>query len=288
MGKGKKKAPQISGPTDVTRGDATSVIRESFETSGIDRSTLSPAELELLDGTPMLDAVANEASGREEKTDFGDYWVVPDETVECVGDAVGEQITETEFAAVQAAWTKITSGSGSIKISETGPDGDVSGFEKKILEQLGKLMSKPQGRALVMGLVNGGSTVTIKPAKAGSIASARRGDGSLENDDGTAGAGGTTTINIDPTLSDDKVSAFDKDGNEIPSPVWLILGHELIHAEHNAAGRNRRNQDASADAWGNKEEEETINSGAGVTENKLRAEHGEELGQRYGHGGKIN
>ena len=31
MGKGKKKAPQISGPTDVTRGDATSVIRESLE-----------------------------------------------------------------------------------------------------------------------------------------------------------------------------------------------------------------------------------------------------------------
>jgi hypothetical protein len=150
----------------------------------------------------------------------------------------------------------------------------------------GKLLSQPGGRAMVAGLVGGSQVVTIGPTSSKKIAVATRGAGSLENADGSAGAGGSTTIRIDADLKDDAVVAFDKDGKEIPSPVWLILGHELIHAEHNAAGRNQRNKAGSSAAWGNAEEEATIATGSGFTENKLRAEHGM-TDVRFGHGIKI-
>jgi hypothetical protein len=67
-------------------------------------------------------------------------------------------------------------------------------------------------------------------------------------------------------------------------PVYIFLGHEMIHARHNQLGRNRRNVAATAPAkYSNREEEETIATGAGITENQLRAEHG--LEGRVGHGG---
>lgn len=55
-----------------------------------------------------------------------------------------------------------------------------------------------------------------------------------------------------------------------------------IHARHNQIGRNRRNLTAADPTkYGNREEEETIATGAGITENELRAEHG--LDARVGH-----
>ena len=225
-------------------------------------------------------------SGVVKSTDFGEYWVVPNDTDQSFEDAVGEQITKSNFDTLKGHWDAIKAGSGNIKIGETDPDGNaVSGFKTSILEKLGKLMSKPTGRAVVVEIMDGSKTTTIKPAKAGRIAYARRGEGSLQNADGTAGAGGDSTIFIDPTLEDDTVVAFDKDGNELDSPVFLILGHELIHATHNAAGTNRRSESPTEAAYGNKEEEETINTGE-QTENMIRAEHGVE-GPRHGHRGAM-
>ena len=94
--------------------------------------------------------------------------------------------------------------------------------------------------------------MTIGSTSTRRVASANRGAGSLENPDGTAGAGGTTTIRcsdvLDPT--DTSIMTFDSAGGEHAAPVWLILGHELIHAQHNAAGRNRRNLPAvGGAAW---------------------------------------
>jgi hypothetical protein len=127
--------------------------------------------------------------------------------------------------------------------------------------------------------------VTIGPTSSRKIASATRGAGSLENADGTAGAGGSTTIRFDADLTDTSVVAFDAAGHELAAPIWSILGHELIHAEHNAAGRNRRNlAPRTSAAYGNREEEETIATGSGVTENALRSEHG--LPARFGHGAR--
>lgn len=223
--------------------------------------------------------------GRGKCTDFGDYWIVPDDTKVCYVGVVGEQITESEFAKLEAAYTSIKDGSGQIVVSEKDDKGgDHAGFKTKTVGQLAKLMSKPLGRKLILALLAGGQKVTIQPTSSMKIASAKRGAGSEENADGTAGAGGTTTIQIDADLADDKVLAFDKAGKEIASPVFLILGHELIHAKHNQEGRNKRSQAPTDAAFGNKEEEETISTGT-LTENGLRAEHG--LGERHGHNGKV-
>jgi len=224
--------------------------------------------------------------GRGLSTPFGEYWIVPDSTDQSYADVVGEQITETDFAALQAVWDKLNDGSGQVHITEADDTGaEHRGFKAKMLGCFGQLLSMPRGRALVAGLVNGSQVVTIGPTSTRRIANATRGAGSLENPNGTAGTGGGTTIRFDADLTDESVVAFDAAGGELAAPIWSILGHELIHAEHNAAGRNRRNlAPRTSAAYGNREEEETIATGSGVTENDLRAEHG--LPNRFGHGAR--
>jgi hypothetical protein len=220
--------------------------------------------------------------GRAEVTDFGTYWVVPDGTPPQAG-ITGEQISETDFTAVQDVWARLQDGSGQIKIQETAEDGtEYAGFKDNMLTQFGKLLSMPIGRELVTGLISAGHTVTILPSGPGTIAAARRGTGSLENADGSANTGGDTTIMIEAGLTDTDIVCRDPAGNVISAPIFLILGHELIHAVHNDAGRNHRDQAATDTSYSNLEEEETIATGAGITENKLRGEHG--LGEREGHG----
>jgi len=232
---------------------------------------------------PATPTAAPTPVGHAEATDFGTYWVVPDGTAPQTG-ITGEQITETAFKAVQGVWTKLKDGSGQIKIRETGEDGTAyAGFKDKMLTQFGKLLSKSIGRELVTGLVSAGHTVTILPSGPRTIAGAKRGPGSVENADGTANTGGDSTIMIEAGLKDTDIVCRDPAGNVISSPIFLILGHELIHAVHNDAGRNHRNKTATDASYSNLEEEETIATGAGITENKIRGEHG--LGVRKGHGG---
>jgi len=220
--------------------------------------------------------------GHAEVTDFGTYWVVPDGTGPQAG-VTGEQITQTAFDALKVVWDKLKAGSGQIKISETGDDGTkYAGFKAMILTQFGKLLSKPAGRGVVTSLISAGHTVTILPSAARTIGGARRGAGSVEKADGSSGGGGDSTILIEAGLKDTDIECFDPAGKKISAPIFLILGHELIHATHNDAGHNHREKAATdGAAYPNAEEEETIASGAGPTENKLRAEHG--LGVRKGH-----
>lgn len=220
--------------------------------------------------------------GRAEKTDFGTYWVVPDGSPPQVG-IVGEQISATDFAALEAAWTKIKDGTGQIKIKETGDDGTAyAGFKAKMITQFGKLLSKPVGRGVVTSLIGAGHTVTIVPSGPRTIGGARRGAGSVEKPDGSANTGGDSTILIEAGLKDTDIVCYDPAGKKLGAPIFLILGHELIHATHNDAGRNHSEKaTAGGAAYPDLEEEETIATGAGATENKLRAEHG--LGVRKGH-----
>jgi hypothetical protein len=209
--------------------------------------------------------------------------VVPDGTAPQTG-ITGEQISETKFTALLGVWTKIKDGSGQIKIRETAEDGtDYAGFKDKMLTQFGKLLSRPIGRELVTGLISAGHTVTILPSGPRTVAAARRGAGSVENADGSANTGGDSTIMIEAGLKDTDIVCRDPAGKVISSPIFLILGHELIHAVHNDAGRNHRNKAATDASYSNLEEEETIATGTGITENKIRGEHG--LGERKGHGG---
>ncbi|WP_428261228.1 M91 family zinc metallopeptidase [Haliangium sp.] len=225
--------------------------------------------------------------GRGLCTEFGDYWIVPDSTTTPVAGVEGEQITETEFSAVQADWNKVKDGSGQIRITETDSSGvQHGGFQASILQRIGLLMSRPTGRQLVRDLVNGSQTVTIRPSAAqiyGGANAIRGSAATLEQADGSSGGGGTTIIQIDPNCSDTDIKVYDAGGNEIADPVYIFLGHEMIHARHNQAGRNRRNLAATDPAYSNREEQETV-EGAGISENALRREHG--LTERHGSGGR--
>jgi hypothetical protein len=223
--------------------------------------------------------------GRGLCTEWGDYWIVPDDTRQCYANVQGEQITESEFARAQAAWDALRGNTGHIQISETDGNGtDHAGFRAEIMGHLGRLMSRRTGRELLIGLVNGTQTVTIRPSSAQIYGGghAIRGSDTLMGADGTPSAGGTTTIELDPGLRDTDVLVYDRDGNEISLPVFVTLGHELIHASHNATGSNRRNEVPADASYGNREEELTISEGT-VTENDLRREHG--LTLRHGHQG---
>lgn len=237
-------------------------------------------------GTPGLSG----PSGRHEKTDFGEYWVIPNDfnPRQCIFDSKGEIIAEKAFVAAQKVWKSIGDGSGKLKILETDLNGvATAGFKAMMLPKVGLLMSRPKGRELMLGLAAGAHDVTIRPSTGrinGGAQARRGGDGSLEKADGKAGIGSSTTVEIDPTCSDDDNKVHDKDGNEISDPVYIFLGHELIHARHNQEGRNRRGLAATDGKYSNREEEETIATGAGMNENELRAEHG--LKARIGHSGR--
>ena len=222
--------------------------------------------------------------GRGISKEFGSYWVVPDGTNQSYM-VEGEQITETSFAKVEKTWGALKDGSGNIQIAEKDVTGTThSGFRKQAIEYIGMLMSRPIGRALIMRLMNDESEqITIRPSASRKVAEAMP-DGDEQNafikHDGTSSDGTDSIVEIDPDLKDDSVIVFDKDGNPIDAPVFLILGHELIHAENHLQGDGQLGIPADDDAYTDAEEEAAI-AGTTVSENMLRAEHGYE--ERFGH-----
>jgi hypothetical protein len=190
----------------------------------------------------------------------------------------------------EALYNTVAAGSGRIKITETGPDGTAySGFQDKILKAIKRLMTTVPGRELIKNLEDGGFDVTIQPdptVRASANATARTGTpgDALRNADGTAGNGTTSTIFIDPNQSNRTQRVFDKDGNEISFPLFINLGHEMIHAMHNQRGENERSNAATDTDYTNREEELTID-GPGLSENRLRRSFG--LTERHGHGGRT-
>jgi len=243
------------------------------------RASVAPNQVQREDSTPP---------GTPQSTDFGTYWVVPDDTNQSYVGVIGEQITESAFAILQEVWSKLQSGSGNLVISEKDEKGKShAGFKSNILNQLVKLISQPTGRSVVINLMSGSKLkVTIRPTAGklygGGNAIRVGGDDALEKADGKAGKGSGTIIQIDPSLTDDDVKVHDAEGKNISDPVFIILGHEMIHAQHNRVGRNKRSQKAKSKKYTNLEEEQTVATGP-TTENDLRSEHG--LKARKGSGG---
>jgi hypothetical protein len=96
---------------------------------------------------------------------------------------------------------------------------------------------------------------------------------------GKKGAGDDSFIDLDAGVGDGDVKVHDAAGNDISDPVYIFLGHEMIHARHIAAGEADLGAPADA-SYDLKEEEITIATG-GLTENDLRDEHG--LTKRHDH-----
>ena len=233
-------------------------------------------------GDPPKPAPPPKPVGTNKKTEFGEYWVVPDGTKPAdakVGQK-GELIEQTKFTALDSAWTKVKDGTGKLKITETDKNGGAhAGFKAATLPRIGMLMSKPKGRELVTGLVNGAKTCTIRPSPgkvfAGAQTSAAGGFGAGApgvRNGAAKGAGDDSFIDLDPNVGDGDVKVHDAAGNDIADPVYIFLGHEMIHARHIAAGEADLGAPADA-SYDLKEEEITISTGA-LTENDLRAEHG--------------
>jgi hypothetical protein len=242
-------------------------------------------------GDPPGDKAPAKPVGTYKKTDFGEYWVVPDGTKPAdakVGQK-GELIEQTKFATVEAAWNKVKDGSGKLVITETDKDGGAhAGFKATTLPRIGMLMSKPKGRELITGLVNGAKKCTIRPG-VGKVHGGANTDavgglgagapGAVTG--GKKGAGADSFVTLDASVGDNDIKVHDAAGNDISDPVYVFLGHELIHARHIAAGEVDMGAPSDA-SYGIKEEETTIATG-GLSENDLRDEHG--LTKRKGHGG---
>jgi hypothetical protein len=228
--------------------------------------------------------------GTHKKTDFGAFWVVPDGTTpaDAKRGQKGELIEQTKLAAVEAVWNKIKDGSGSLTITETDDKGGVhAGFQASTLKRIGTLMAKPKGRELITTLTNSGKKCTIRPSSAkiggGANTNAVGGFGPDKPSmmtGGTKGGGDDAFVNLDPNVGDDDIKVHDAKGNEISDPVYIFLGHELIHATHIQTGEVDMTPVAGYDI---KEEQSTIATGA-LNENDLRDEHG--LKKRYGHTGR--
>ena len=238
--------------------------------------------------TPFLDVAEQECGVR---TDFGTFEVVPEGT-KIKGKS--NQITQKDLDAAKQAWGKVKNGSGGLKITETDGAGTAhSGFLKKMLTNVAKLMTTPTGRKLIIDVVNAGKTTTVRP-KMNLEGGANIGPEAypspdqlpdVDEDDGTItrGKGYSTIIEVDPEVKDDTIMVRGADGKEISNPTFLILGHELIHARHAALGEYTKNEAATKPGYRNLEEQRTIASGE-ITENLLRQEHGQ--AQRVGHKGR--
>lgn len=94
------------------------------------------------------------------------------------------------------------------------------------------------------------------------------------------GPGAAMAINMDPTMTDDRLVVEAAGGRAVTEPMFMAPGHELIHARHGAAGQDTSALPASEPGdphhFDNSEEEDTITRHRGrqdITENDLRAEH---------------
>lgn len=190
-------------------------------------------------------------------------------------------LNEATYVATQNLYAQIAANTTKLKIYDTagslhGHSGGpvVAGFVEKIQRCVRRLLTTLAGRQLIRGVAEGGQGVEIRPGNASEIETHTNSIPNAAN-----GTGASSVVYIDPALSDRSIRAYDRNSREIATPVFLILGHELIHAANNAAGT--RDTTARTDNYNDNEEFNTIAGTSGVTENTLRRSYG--LGQRDGH-----
>lgn len=203
----------------------------------------------------------------------------------------------------------------------------IAGFQDEMFSALARLISQPKGMQLVQNIMNHSVPVTIIPktnaanvvmaqingedptispgvaapvpagmGPADLLEASRLSSQNLTNtgavnvqhtDAAMRPTGAQTFVAVRPGLRDSNVISYDANGDEIASPVFVMLGHELQHAEHNIKGQNTRAikqlGDKNSD-YPNLEELDTIEL-AETSENAIREEH--LLEQRIGHAGGL-
>jgi type VI secretion system secreted protein VgrG len=162
-------------------------------------------------------------------------------------------------------------------------------FADKTLQTLGGLDSTPTGKKLIDNLQDNGKkgkVVTIEEATQAEADDSGGGSatrtGSNPNNafpagvNGSDGSGTNTTIKYKPGYG---ANSPYTDNSTTPPTTYVdsddetLLGHELIHADHNGKGQNLRNTPDPKDSTGNQEESQTIgindHANDEVTENNL-------------------
>jgi RHS repeat-associated protein len=154
----------------------------------------------------------------------------------------------------------------------------VRDFDKKIIGLLAQLESTQAGANLVTQVYYGPGTITIRP----SLAGIRGGAGTKPALSSLPRAGAVILFNAKIQEGDEQV--FNMNGHRVNQPLYIILGHELIHALHIITGTVEAKKSSSPDFTGDQsgEEEQTVSTGR-PSENLLR--HAAGLPARLGNNG---
>lgn len=179
-------------------------------------------------------------------------------------------------AVLQPDGSVVTEYTESIRITGT-PE-----FQARTLRDLETLAGTPTGRGLIDSFEGTGQAVTIREGASNGAAPA---DGNAAVD----GSGTDTTVTYNPNstrLYDHGPTAQGQPGREpwMDRPPEVGLGHELVHAHHNAHGTNDFTSEGErmAVGLGPQPGHPQDRSGEPYTENGIRNDLGEPARTRYG------
>ncbi len=214
-------------------------------------------------GLPLPLSAENEAALSEEaKEQLQQHW-------QALVESDGEEPGPGRQISVK------TPAVGSFKI----PNGQAAQkFRMDILADFGRLLQSPAGRDLVNKLNNGKHPVQFM---ANHQPACGRPRGTLKNTDNKVGT--PSIVKLVPGSKDSDFIASSDHGDVLFSPRFLVMGHELVHAMHNAKGKCRRRfaMNGVDPRWNNLEEYQTILKGK-LSEQTLRQQYGISVG-RFSH-----
>lgn len=229
-----------------------------------------------------------------------------------VADAAS--LTDSEMATVKKAWDDLVSGAGCIKVDASDPGGVtkkkklfdhllhevnsdvpldptvVATFRIELLSNMNRLLGSPSGRDLIAQLEKAGKEITFFPGKepqAWADPSDTRvvGTADVLNPEAVKKSGDFSTIEFQVGFKDSDEMLRTEDGNFLFSPSHVVIGHEMVHALHNAEGIGRAGitgLDATEKGiWTDFEEIWTIKKGE-LSEQTLRNDYGLSA-DRFGH-----
>ncbi|HAA02955.1 MAG TPA: hypothetical protein DCE18_06255 [Syntrophobacteraceae bacterium] len=159
-------------------------------------------------------------------------------------------------------------------------------YKNKVVRDLYYLSQLPNGQKILDGIAASGQEVIIVP-----------GNGNMSNPDDPnavkAGKGSSTLVNYDP--DDSSIYVEGENGQFVPCPPQLNLGHELIHAQRWGSGGGTTANSTEeyyvigppySPDWAKKMKKPPMRDPASPTENGLHKDMG--LKPRTGYGHKID
>jgi type VI secretion system secreted protein VgrG len=200
-----------------------------------------------------------------------------------IGGATGSLVMDANGFPVQiGSMSVIKMPNGDLKVGNALVIKGSEEYQKKVLDDLGRINKTPTGEDLLKSIDGSGKTVAIQEGNSKKKGNSERGDNDngFFNDDGSPGMGTDSTVNYNP----DKEKVSDDPWGTRPPAVGLA--HELIHAEQDAKGTTSKGEtdndqkkdpvDTTKNTKTDKYETETVgippNDTRDHTENKIRSE----------------